>query len=156
MIYKVFWSLSLVISCVASSRVRPGVVVSGGVVVSRSGLRKLSRGFSSARRPLLDASLSRSVILWTASVKPVSIDALWLSLLLSLLRRWVGSTAGAAIPNFSLLPTSGVYLRSVCLSIVCLSDPPLTRTPRSCVRTGSHLVCLKCGFNKNSKDFLQR
>ncbi len=68
-----------------ASRMRPGVVVSGGVVVSRLGLRKLSRGFSLTRRPLLDASLSRSVILWTASVKLVSIDALRLSLLLSLL-----------------------------------------------------------------------
>ena len=76
----------------------------------------------------------------TVTLCLTSLDALRLSLLLSLLRWWVGSTAGAAIPNFSLLPTSGVYPWSVCLSIVCLIDPLLTRTPRSCVSSGSHLV----------------
>ncbi len=34
----------------------------------------------------------------------------------SLLRWWVGATAGAAISNFSLLPTSGVHPQSVSLS----------------------------------------
>ncbi len=88
--------------------------------VEGSGLHRLSGWFSSARRPLLDTSLSRSVILWTVSVEPVSVDALPLSLLLSLLRWWIGFTAGAAIPNFSLLPTSGVYPQSV--PSVCLSS----------------------------------
>ncbi len=74
----------------------------------------------------------------------------------SLLRRLVGSTAGAAISNFSLLPTSGVYPQSVCLCIISLTDLPLTRTPHSCGSGRSPLVCLHHDPNQNSKAFRPR
>ena len=69
----------------------------------------------------------------------------------SLLQRWVGSTVGAAILIFSLLPTSDI----VCQSIVSLTDPPSTRTPRSCI-SGSSLVRLNRNLNENSKDIHRR
>ncbi len=62
-----------------------------------------------------------------------------------LLRRWVGSTVGAAILYLPSSPdVGGLPSVSVGLFIVCLSDPPLTRTPRSCGSGGSPLVCLHC------------
>ncbi len=72
----------------------------------------------------------------------------------SLLRRWVRSTAGAAI--LCLLSPDVGGLPSVCQSVVSLTDPPLTRTPRSCGSGGSSLVCLNHDPNQNSKAFRRR
>ncbi len=71
-------------------------------------------------------------------------DAPWLSLLRSLLRRWVRSTAGAAILYLLSNPdVGGLPSASPGLSVVSLTDPPLTRTPRPRDNGGSHLVCLQ-------------
>ena len=134
-----------------------------------SGLHRLSRGFSSARRPVSDG-ISRSVILWTASVElapqghstaspfwppelvvttAVGATRLWLGrmrlpLLRTLLRWWVRSTAGAAILYLLSNPdVGGLPSASPGLSVVSLTDPPLTRTPRPRDNGGSHLVCLQ-------------
>ena len=138
--------------------VHPGVCASSVRVLTPgrrvSGIRKLSRGgfFGSSpyprRSPVpLSSRLPQS--------SPSLRDAPRLSLLLSLLRRWVGSTAGAAILYLLSSPTSGVYPQSVCLS-VCLADPPLARTPRSGASDGSPLVCLHHDPNQNSKAFFRR
>ena len=124
---------------------RPRVVRASGSSSSRSGLRKLSRGFSVARRPSPDASLSGSVVFWTASVEPVS---LWNAPRLFLLREsstTVGRVhCGGSDPLSSLLSRrrGSTLSLSVCLSSISPTPPPLTRTPRSCGSGGSHLVCL--------------
>ena len=119
---------------------------------SRSGLRKLSRGFSSARRPAptFSSRLARCLLDCLSQARPPRMPH-GFTYCGSLLRRWVGSTAGAAISNFSLLPTSGVYPQSVCLS--SLSDPSSAATPQSCLG-GSLLVCLNHDPNQNCKVFV--
>ena len=64
---------------------------------------------------------------------------------------------GAAILHLLSSPDVG-GLPSVCPSVyrLSLSDPPLTRTPRSCGSGGSPLVCLHHDPNQNSKAFLRR
>ncbi len=112
-----------------------------------SGLHRLSRGFSSARRPVSDGtSLSlASVILWTTSVEPVPLSGT----LHIFPYCWVFYDGGSGPPrgqqssNFSLVPTSGVYPHSVLVSLsVYLTGPPLAGTPRSGASDGSPLVCL--------------
>ncbi len=96
-----------------------------------SGLLKLSRGVSFLRLVALAStafSAPRSVISWTASVEPVFWDAPRLSLLLSLLQRWVGSTAGAAILYLLSCPDVG-GLPSISLSVCHLSLRPSLPVP---------------------------
>ncbi len=98
---------------------RPGASV---VVSGWSGLRKLSRGFSSARRPLRLVALSLTLSSPNPLFSGLPQSSLSSSMPYgfpyyeSLPRRWFGSTAGAAIPIFSLLPPSEVYPQSVRLS----------------------------------------
>ncbi len=96
---------------------------------SGSGLRRLSRGFSLARCPSFDNLSPLPGPLYSGlpqSSPSLSWGDLRLSLLLSLLQRWVGFTAGAAI----------LYLLSLSLS---LSLSLLSRPWRS---TLSLSVCL--------------
>ncbi len=96
---------------------------------------------------------------------PQSSPSLWGTPRLSLL--WESSMTlsrvhrGGSDPLSSLLSQrrgSTLSLRQSVypLSLPLSTDPLLTRTLHSCVSSGSHLVCLNCGFNKNSKDFLWR
>ncbi len=85
-------------------RVRPGA--SSGA--SRSGLRKWSREFSAARRPSLDASFSRSVVLWTASVEPIPTGRHMAFLTVGVFYDG-GSAAGAAILYLLSSPDIGVH-----------------------------------------------
>ena len=134
--------------------------VASGCVSGRRrgrGFESCLGGFSLARRPVLDASLSRSVVFWTASVEPVPLERPTAFLTAGVFYdRGSGLPRGQQSSIFSLLPTSGVYPQSlsVCLSSLSLYRPSPNK--RSCVSSGSHLVCLNCGFNKNSKDFLRR
>ena len=123
-------------------------VVASGVV----GPSKLSRGFSSARRPIPDALGSRSVVSWTASVEPVFFDTLRLSLLQE------SSTTGIRVHRRGsdpfILPRRGSAHSQFVFSL-CLYRPSSTRTPRSCL-SGSSLACLNRNFNENSKDIHRR
>ncbi len=83
----------------------------------------LSRGFSSVRRPRSRRSpFPIRCLLDCLSLARPSRTPCGFPYCGSLLRRWVGSTAGAAISNFSSpLPTLGVHPQSVSQSVVSLS-----------------------------------
>ncbi len=111
-----------------------------------SGLSKLSRGFSLARRPVSDGtplSVVRYILDCLSRARPSLWDAPRPPLLLSLLQRWFRSTVGAAI-FYHLLPSRrrGSTLTQSRPSVVYLTDPPLAGTPRSGASDGSSLVCL--------------
>ncbi len=95
-------------------------------VLSSSGLLRLSRGFlfgslaQLRRRVPLPGPLYSGLPQLSPSLSPGCSTA---SLLLSLLRRWVRSTSGAAILCLALVPTSGVYPYSI-PSVCRLSHRP--------------------------------
>ncbi len=111
-----------------------------------SGLHRLSRGFlsfsSSSRLRRSPVPLSSGLPQSSPSLPGTPHGFPYCG---SLLRRWVGSTAGAAILYLLSCPDVGglPVLSPVCLSVVYLSDPPLTKTPRSRDSGGSLLVCLQ-------------
>ncbi len=112
------------------------------------------RGFSSALRPLLDVRPFRCLLDCLSRARP-SGTLHGFPYCRVFYEGGSGPPLGQRSSIFSPVPTSWVYLHSVCLS-VCLSDPPLTRTPRSCASGGSPLVCLHHDPNQNSKAFLRR
>ncbi len=110
-----------------SSSVRPGVSSSRGRVFAGC-----LGGFSSARRPVLDASLS-DPIRYTPdclSRARLSRDASRLSLLLNLLQRFVGSTTGAVILYFLSSPDVGGLPSTSPVSLSSISHrPSLNKNP---------------------------
>ncbi len=126
---------------------------------SSKSLGLLSRGFGS--RPLfLQRHGSRPAVRYSldfSSVEPVSLAGRSMaSPTLSILQRCFRSTAGAAILCPSPQPDAGgpssISPGPSCLSVY-LTDPPLTRTPRSRGSGGSPLVCLHRNPHREHQGF---
>ncbi len=118
---------------------------SGSHASKSSGLSRLSRGFIFGSLAQLRRRFpGRYTPDYLSRARPSLRVAPWLPLLLSLLRQWVRSTAGAAILYLLSNPdVGGLPSVSPGPSVVSLTDPPLTRPPHSRDSGGSHLVCVQ-------------
>ncbi len=124
---------------------------------SRSGPHRLSRVFSSARCPSLDDLSLLSLPDPLYSGPPQSSPSLPQGRPTAFLTAESSTTVGR-VYRVGSDPLSSLYvggLPSVCLSVSSpsLSDPPLTRTPRSCVGSGSHLACLHRDTHREQQSF---
>ena len=105
----------------------------------------------------LSSTFARSFIFWTASVEPVP-PGCSTAFLTAESSTTVGRVhCGGSDPLSSLFSRrQGSTVNQSRQFFVSLTDPPLTRTPRTCASGGSPLVCLNHNSNQNSKAFLRR